>query len=98
VSPGDEKYRIVLPQEEGGFDLTSGKDKLLHQVARNGYYLMISFQCDLCHFRNLKGLDPGKGDDDIKLLRTIRRATLDAFWARKPSTIEATRRDSKNDC
>ena len=56
---------------------------------------MILFQCELCHFLNLKGLDPGKGDADIRLLRTIRRATLDAFWAREPSTVEATRRDSK---
>ena len=43
----------------------------------------------------MKGLDPRKGDADIRLLRTIRRATLDAFWAREPSTVEATRRDSK---
>ena len=49
----------------------------------------------MSQFRNLKGLDPGKCDADIRLLRTIRRATLDAFWAREPSTVEATRRDSK---
>ena len=87
--------RIVLPQEEGGFDLTSEEDKQRHKVARNGDHLLISFQYKLCHFRNLKGLDPGKCDADIRLLRTIRRATLDAFWAREPSTVEATRRDSK---
>ena len=46
--------------------------------------------------KNLKGLDPGKGDADIRFLRTIRRASLDDFWAREPSTVEATRRDSKN--
>ena len=75
--------------------MTSEEDKVRFQVARNGDHLMILFQCELCHFRNLKGLDPGKGDADIRLLRTIRRATLDAFWAREPSTVEATRRDSK---
>ena len=44
----------------------------------------------------MKGLDPGKGDDDVKLLRMIRRLTLDAFWAREPSTVESMRRYSKN--
>ena len=78
-SPSDEQYRIVLPQEEGGFDLTTEEDKRRHQVARNGDHLLISFQCELFHFRNLKGLNPRKCDADIRLLRFIRRATLDAF-------------------
>ena len=95
MSPIDEKYRIVLPREERSFNLTSREDKLRHQVARNGDHLMISFLCNLCHFRNLKGLDSGKGDDGIKLPRTIRRATINAFWTREHSTVEATRRYSK---
>ena len=56
---------------------------------------MISFQCELCHLKKLKGLDPGNRDSNVRLLRTIRRATLDAFWVREPSIINATRRDSK---
>ena len=43
----------------------------------------------------MKGLDLEKGDADIRLLTTMQRATMDAFWARDPSTVEATRRDSK---
>lgn len=41
-------------------------------------------------------MDPGKGDDDVKLLRMIRRLTLDAFWARELSSAESMRRYSKN--
>ena len=57
---------------------------------------MISFQCDLCHFKNLKGCDPEIRDEDFLLLRTIRRANLDTFQSCDPGTVEATRRDSRN--
>ena len=53
---------------------------------------MIPFQCDLCHFRNLKGLNPRANAEDFLLLKTIRRASLDAFWSREPSTVESNRR------
>lgn len=76
--------------------MTFKKYKLQYQVARNRDQLMISFQCDLYHFCNLKGLDSRKGNADAKLLRTIRRATLDTFWTREPRTVEATKIDSKN--
>ena len=49
---------------------------------------MCSFQCDLCHFRNLKARDPLRMDfTDRNLLTAIRRANLDAFWGRAPSTV-----------
>ena len=54
---------------------------------------MIPFQCDLCHFRNLKGSNPRANAEDFLLLRTIRRASLDAFWSREPSTVESNRRE-----
>lgn len=43
----------------------------------------------------MKGCDPEIRTEDYLLLRTIRRATLDAFWSREPGTVEATRRDSR---
>ena len=52
------KYRIIQPQDEEGFDLSWEEDKTRYLVARNGHHLMIPFQCELCHFRNLKGTDP----------------------------------------
>jgi hypothetical protein len=56
--------------------------------ARPGDHLMTPFQCDLCHFRNIQGGNPseelvGHG----ALLAAIRRANLDAFWARRPNTV-----------
>ena len=30
------------------------------------------------------------------MIRTIRRANVDAFWSREPGTVEATRRESRN--
>ena len=51
------------------------------------------FQFDLCHFRNLKQRDPGHSDLDIRSVVAIRRAYLDAFWARESETVGATRRE-----
>ena len=48
-------------------------------MARNGDHLMIPFQCELYHFRNLKGANPGRRSEDILLLGKIRRANGDAF-------------------
>ena len=56
---------------------------------------MICFQCDLYHFRNLKLMDPSRSQEDINLLKTIRRANLDGFWAREPGTVEATKREGR---
>ena len=91
----EERYRVIQPQDEEGFDLTTEEDRTRHLIARNGDHLMIPFQCELCHFRNLKGCDPRNVKEDILLIRTIRRANVDAFWSREPGTVEATRRESR---
>ena len=72
------------------------EDKDRHLFARDKDHLMISFQCELCQFMNLKVCDPGIRAEYFLLLRTIRRANVDAFWSREPGTVEATRRDSRN--
>ena len=90
-----ERHRVVRHQEEDGFDLTSEENKLSHLVARNGDQLMFPFQCDLCYFRNIGRIDPKDYQRDLLLLMTIRRVNVDAFWSREPSSVEATRRDSK---
>lgn len=47
------------------------------------------FKCDLCHYRNLRKRDPDLRDpQDVYLLTAIRRANLDAFWARALSTVK----------
>ena len=85
---------MIHPQDEEGFDLTLEEDRGRHMFARNGDHLLIPFQCEICHYRNLKGMDPTGTKADGILLRTIRRANLDAFWSREPGTVSATRRDS----
>jgi hypothetical protein len=57
---------------------------------RNGDNLVCPFQCDLCHFQNIKKRDPFSSDlRDLRLLCGIRRANLDAFWARRPGTVKS---------
>lgn len=77
-----------------GEDLLAPGDELRFQTARNGDHLMCPFQCDLCHFRRLKGRDPlyGFRPDDVTLL-CIRRANLDAFWSREPDSVRANLRE-----
>ena len=55
------------------------------KVARDSDHLMTSFQCDICHYRNSKGLYLAKRKNDVKLLKTIRRNILVTFWVRESS-------------
>lgn len=56
--------------------------------ARPGDMLMVPFQCDLCHFRNIMQRDPfSEEPNDFEILEYIRRANLDAFWGRESSTV-----------
>ena len=49
----------------------------------------IPFECDLCHFRNMTLRNPVVTDPkDAMTLVTIRRASLDALWAREPGTVQ----------
>jgi len=55
--------------------------------ARAGDHFMCQFQGDLCHFRNIQRRDPViRNVKDSLSLRCIRRANLDAMWAREPTT------------
>ena len=93
-APRSEDRRVVRPQEEEYFDLTLEYDKGRHTSARNGDHLMIPFQCELYHYRNMKKMNPVGDKADVVLLRATRRANLDVFWSREPGTISSTRRDS----
>ena len=49
---------------------------------------MTPFQCDKCQFVNMQKRLPVDGQPkDSMLLMCIRRANLDAFWAREPKTV-----------
>jgi hypothetical protein len=65
-------------------------------MARDGDHLVTSFQCDQCHFVNLFGRLPISGlGSDIRVLKCIRRANLDAFWSREPSTVKRVLQEVK---
>jgi hypothetical protein len=73
---------MLAPGEEEDF---------LH--ARAGDHLFCPFECDYCAFFKLMGAEPDESRrDDALLLTYIRRANLDAFWSRRPSTVNALRR------
>jgi len=56
--------------------------------ARNGDHLMVPFQCEVCHFRNIYGRDPQDNNlKDKEFFRYARRVNLDSFWSREPPTI-----------
>ena len=69
-------------------ELLDASDEKKFKCARLGDNFMSSFQCDLCHFRNMFHRDPNSHYvGDYKILVAIRRANLDAFWSRAPSTV-----------
>jgi len=79
------------PQDLDERDL---KAEFVH--ARPGDHLICPFQCDLCHFRNITKCDPiGSILSDLRLMRSIRRANLDAFWARATSTVASNLQEIK---
>ena len=63
---------------------------------RNGDHLITPFQCDECHFYNMKHRRaiPGLATDDLLLL-CIRRASLDAFWSRERSTVGSNLKEAR---
>ncbi|KAL7578709.1 hypothetical protein ACA910_015948 [Epithemia clementina (nom. ined.)] len=63
------------------------------QESRGGNFLMCPFQCNNCSFFNLKKRYPDESNfvKDKLLLSCIRRANLDAFWARERSTVTKNR-------
>jgi hypothetical protein len=73
---------MIAPGEENDFI-----------YARAGDHLFCPFECDYCTFYKLKGMDANEDRvEDSNLLSYIRRANLDAFWSRRPSTVNALRR------
>ena len=84
----DSKLRFPVKKTsdmEESFDLEEEKNTFMH--ARKGDEFMTSFQCELCHFRNIQKRDPKANSPDIVVLSYISRANLDSFWARKSSTV-----------
>ncbi len=71
------------------------RDKNRFLTARAGDHLMHDFQCDLCHYRNIKAMSPNPDGNqkDQLLLECIRRCNLDQLWSKEPTTVERNRRE-----
>ena len=69
----------------GDFEI---EDPERFKEARSGDSMMLSFQCDFCHFLNIhKRLPNPLSHSDQLNLKIIRRAILDSFWSRERSTV-----------
>jgi hypothetical protein len=73
------------------------RDKERFLSGREGDHYMTTFQCDICHFRNMMGRSPQAscGSDSL-LLKFVRRANLDALWSRESSTVKNNCREVRN--
>jgi hypothetical protein len=79
VQYDDEGQRITSEDEEKRF-----------LEARAGDHLMTPFQSDQCHFSNIYKRDPvTRNLQDEEAIEFIRRAVIDAFWSRDPSTVKS---------
>ena len=60
----------------------------IYEKERSGYYLLTSFQCDLCHFRNIqiRNTDMYIPEDET-LMVTIWRALLGNFWSQDTGNV-----------
>ena len=89
-SPENMPFPRVEVLDEDGLPLPN-KDKCMFMEARSGDTLMTPFQCEFCLFQNIKGRDAiEKVTRDGYMLGILRRANLDAFWARQRSTVART--------
>ena len=82
--------------DEDGEEIKNPGDETRFVEARAGDHLMTQFQCELCHFRNIMGRNPlvEIHDGDRELMADFRRANLDAFWSREPTTVRANLSES----
>jgi hypothetical protein len=87
---------VVIPRDADGEIVLEEKDKLRYLEARDGDHLVTPFQCEVCHVRNIVGHDPQTNlASDVRMVKLIRRANLDAFWASEPKTVDGTLREAR---
>ena len=83
-------FPMTQMQDEESLPMPAVEEGRFVMAARKGDAMMIPFQCDLCHFRNIFGRNPlGSCPTDGETMNYVRRANLDSFWSRKTSTVIA---------
>jgi hypothetical protein len=86
--PYGSPFPIREAKDEDGFVNAALGGDTRFKSARSGDFLMTAFQCDLCHFINIKRWCPvSTSQKDKFLLVLIRVASIDAFWSVEPSTV-----------
>jgi len=85
-------FSVYRALDDDGEELeASEEDSMRFRAARPGDVLLCPFECDHCQFHKLAHREPDiNRDRDVRLLAYIRRALLDAFWAREPGTVAQT--------
>lgn len=87
---------MAIPKDADGEIILEEKDKMRYLEARDGDHLVTPFQCEICHVRNIIGRDPQYDlASDIRLIKLLRRASLDAFWSSEPKTVAGTLREAR---
>jgi hypothetical protein len=82
-------FLVYRATDEDGAELTAPKEEGDFLAARDGDRLFCPFECDECSYHFLFGKP--SGPEDVMMMAYIRRANLDAFWARRPRTISGLR-------
>lgn len=67
--------------------------KAEYKTACKGDHLICQFQCHDCHFHNVCRCPPTDSSQDKWVLMCMRRAIIDSFWSRRPSTVESNLRE-----
>lgn len=95
VAPEENIFpiKMAFEKDDEGTVIVDKRDRARFLEARPGDHLMNGFQCDLCHFRNMRRRDPIEKAEDYKAMQCIRRCNLDSLWSREPTTVEHNRRD-----
>jgi hypothetical protein len=96
VEIGDKGFQVRRLVDEDGEDLGNHLDEKRFKEGRAGDHLMTPFQCETCHFRNIYHRNPSaRSSTDQEAQVFFRRASLDAFWSRAPSTVKGNLNEGK---
>jgi len=85
-----DRFFHFQPSDEAGFNWHPLEDTLSFRIAYDGIHLLVSFQCDLCWFRNLHQHNPIDDAPANQFPLCIHRANLNAVWGRETLTVQAT--------
>jgi hypothetical protein len=75
-----KKYTIWVQTDDDGEKIVQPGEEECFLVVHAGDHLMVPFQCETCHFRNIYHRNPEGMSSDEKALDFIWDAKIDSFW------------------